>query len=110
MILIFTINSLIVRSDITKAAVSLTIPPLLLYTKNKLKSMPYWNRVQIIMIQCGQQDLNLHGLPPEPKSGASANSAMPADAIMNTAIYRLYINPRSKVNSYFPVINKCCFI
>ena len=27
---------------------------------------------------CGQQDLNLHGLPPEPKSGASANSAMPA--------------------------------
>ena len=27
---------------------------------------------------CGQQDLNLHGLPLEPKSSASANSAMPA--------------------------------
>ena len=30
------------------------------------------------LMSCGQQDLNLHGLPPEPKSGASANSAMPA--------------------------------
>ena len=27
---------------------------------------------------CGQQDLNLHGLPLEPKSSASANSAMTA--------------------------------
>ena len=30
------------------------------------------------VLQCGQQDLNLHGLPLEPKSSASANSAMPA--------------------------------
>ena len=29
-------------------------------------------------IPCGRQDLNLHGHPPEPKSGASANSATPA--------------------------------
>ena len=28
---------------------------------------------------CGRQDLNLHGHPPEPKSGASANSATPAE-------------------------------
>lgn len=27
---------------------------------------------------CGRQDLNLHGRPPDPKSGASANSATPA--------------------------------
>jgi hypothetical protein len=27
----------------------------------------------------GRQDLNLHGFPPDPKSGASANSATPAD-------------------------------
>ena len=27
---------------------------------------------------CGRQDLNLHGEPPDPKSGASANSATPA--------------------------------
>ena len=27
---------------------------------------------------CGQQDLNLHGCPLEPKSSASANSAMTA--------------------------------
>ena len=32
----------------------------------------------MIAHQCGRQDLNLHGLPPEPKSGASANSATPA--------------------------------
>ena len=35
-----------------------------------------WDQLSYV---CGQQDLNLHGLPPEPKSGASANSAMPAD-------------------------------
>ena len=28
---------------------------------------------------CGQQDLNLHGCPREPKSRVSANSTMPAD-------------------------------
>ena len=28
---------------------------------------------------CGQQDLNLHGCPLEPKSSVSANSTMPAD-------------------------------
>ena len=27
---------------------------------------------------CGRQDLNLHGNPPDPKSGASASSATPA--------------------------------
>lgn len=27
---------------------------------------------------CGRQDLNLHGCPPDPKSGASANSATSA--------------------------------
>ena len=27
---------------------------------------------------CGRQDLNLHGDPPDPKSGASASSATPA--------------------------------
>ena len=34
--------------------------------------------------QCGQQDLNLHGLPLEPKSSASANSAMTADTGKST--------------------------
>ena len=32
------------------------------------------------IFKCGQQDSNLHGLPPDPKSGASANSAMPAES------------------------------
>lgn len=36
----------------------------------------YWSGVW-----CGQQDLNLHGCPPDPKSGASANSAMSASII-----------------------------
>ena len=30
------------------------------------------------IFSCGRQDLNLHGLPPGPKPGASANSATPA--------------------------------
>ena len=35
---------------------------------------------------CGQQDLNLHGLPLEPKSSASANSAMTADTLKSITI------------------------
>ena len=31
-------------------------------------------------IWCGRQDLNLHGCPPEPKSGVSANSTTPANS------------------------------
>ena len=41
------------------------------------KTPTAWSREGHIK-RYGQQDLNLHGLPPEPKSGASANSAMPA--------------------------------
>ncbi len=37
-----------------------------------------------IPLMCGQQDLNLHGLPLEPKSSASANSAMTADTGKST--------------------------
>ena len=33
------------------------------------------------LFKYGRQDLNLHGLPLEPKSSASANSAMPAKPI-----------------------------
>ena len=32
----------------------------------------------LYIVWCGRQDLNLQGHPPEPKSGASANSATPA--------------------------------
>ena len=42
--------------------------------KHRKKGLPS----PVIPKKYGQQDLNLHGLPPEPKSGASANSAMPA--------------------------------
>ncbi len=40
------------------------------------KDSPPW-RVNCLFWY-GRQDLNLHGHPPEPKSGASANSATPA--------------------------------
>ena len=37
---------------------------------------------------CGRQDLNLHGHPPEPKSGASANSATPAEKRIYYTVFR----------------------
>ena len=37
---------------------------------------------------CGRQDLNLHGHPPEPKSGASANSATPAEKRTYYTVFR----------------------
>ena len=56
-----------------------------LYTKkhcNKLQCLRYkW---------CGRRDLNPHGYPPDPKSGASANSATPASATAISSRY-LYI-------------------
>ena len=39
---------------------------------------------------CGRRDLNPHGYPPDPKSGASANSATPASATVISSRY-LYI-------------------
>lgn len=55
--------------------------------KTSLKSKifeAYFNdkEVQTIKIWCERQDLNLHGCPPDPKSGASANFA--------TLAYRIY--------------------
>ena len=43
--------------------------------KNNL-NCPFWFNLGYFW--CGRQDLNLHGKPPDPKSGASANSATPA--------------------------------
>ena len=40
--------------------------------------LKYFRKPSFVIIEYGQQDLNLHGLPLEPKSSASANSAMPA--------------------------------
>ena len=44
--------------------------------------LKYFRKPSFVIIEYGQQDLNLHGLPLEPKSSASANSAMPAYAIV----------------------------
>mgnify|MGYP007054720559 FL=1 len=41
--------------------------------------LKYFRKPSFVIIEYGQQDLNLHGLPLEPKSSASANSATPAD-------------------------------
>ena len=40
--------------------------------------LKYFRKPSFVIIEYGQQDLNLHGPPLEPKSSASANSAMPA--------------------------------
>lgn len=56
---------------------------LIFYSKNSKTSVCCSGLLQprFLNPKCGQQDLNLHGLPLEPKSSASANSAMPASAI-----------------------------
>lgn len=39
----------------------------------------------IYKVWCGRRDLNPHGYPPDPKSGASANSATSARMFLLTA-------------------------
>lgn len=36
--------------------------------------LKYFRKPSFVIIEYGQQDLNLHGLPLEPKSSVSANS------------------------------------
>ena len=43
--------------------------------------LKYFRKPSFVIIEYGQQDLNLHGLPLEPKSSASANSAMPTNTL-----------------------------
>lgn len=40
---------------------------------------------------CGRRDLNPHGYPPDPKSGASANSATPAYANISISLLKYII-------------------
>ena len=46
--------------------------------RNQQKSSHAQDGQESFLCWCGQQDSNLHGFPPEPKSGVSANSTMPA--------------------------------
>ena len=55
------------------------------------KIKKHCNKLQCLRYKwCGRRDLNPHGYPPDPKSGASANSATPASATVISSRY-LYI-------------------